>query len=62
MPQLELIEAVEKRLRRAAVNLRANSSYASNEYLPTFLVLTDRDDLDSLQPPPGRKGCAFDHG
>lgn len=59
MPQLEHIEAIEKRLRRAADNLRANSS---NEYFPTFPVLTDHDDLDSLQPPPGRKGCASDHG
>jgi hypothetical protein len=52
----------KKRLWSAADNLRANSSYASNEYFLTFLVLTDRDDLDSLQPPPGRKGCALDHG
>jgi len=52
MPQLEHIEAIEKRLWSAADNLRANSNYASNEYFLTFLVLTDRDDLDSLQPPP----------
>ncbi len=32
MPQLEHIEAIEKRLWRAADNLRANSNYASNEY------------------------------
>ena len=32
MPQLEHIEAIEKRLWSAADNLRANSSYASNEY------------------------------
>ncbi len=32
MPQLEHIEAIEKRLWSAADNLRANSTYASNEY------------------------------
>lgn len=32
MPQLEHIEAIEKRLWEAADNLRANSGYASNEY------------------------------
>ena len=32
MPQLEHIEAIEKRLWSAADNLRANSNYASNEY------------------------------
>jgi len=32
MPQLEHIEAIEKRLWRAADTLRANSAYASNEY------------------------------
>jgi type I restriction enzyme M protein len=32
MPQLEHIEAIEKRLWNAADNLRANSNYASNEY------------------------------
>ena len=32
MPQLEHIEAIEKRLWEAADNLRANSTYASNEY------------------------------
>lgn len=32
MPQLEHIEAIEKRLWKAADNLRANSGYASNEY------------------------------
>jgi type I restriction enzyme M protein len=32
MPQLEHIEAIEKRLWAAAVTLRANSNYASNEY------------------------------
>ena len=32
MPRLEPIDAIEKRLRGAADTLRANSSYASNEY------------------------------
>ena len=32
MPQLEHIEAIEKRLWGAADTLRANSNYASNEY------------------------------
>lgn len=32
MPQLEHIEAIEKRLWGAADTLRANSHYASNEY------------------------------
>ena len=32
MPQLEHIEAIEKRLWSAADNLRANSNHASNEY------------------------------
>ena len=32
MPQLEQIEAIEKRLWSSADNLRANSNYASNEY------------------------------
>ena len=37
MPQLEHIEAIEKRLWSAADNLRANSNYASNEYfLPVY--------------------------
>ncbi len=41
MPQLEPIEAIEKRLWTAADTLRANSNYASNEYfLPVMgLVL-----------------------
>ena len=33
MPQLEHITAIEKRLWNAADQLRANSTYASNEYL-----------------------------
>src|SRR5258708_15064698 len=32
MPQLENIEAIERRLWSAADQLRANSNYASNEY------------------------------
>ena len=32
MPQLELIEAIERRLWKSADNLRANSNFASNEY------------------------------
>ena len=32
MPQLEHIEAIERRLWSAADTLRANSNYASNEY------------------------------
>ena len=32
MPQLENIEAIERRLWNAADTLRANSNYASNEY------------------------------
>jgi type I restriction enzyme M protein len=38
MPQLEHIEAIEKRLWTAADTLRANSNYASNEY---FLPVMD---------------------
>ena len=32
LPQLEHIEAIERRLWEAADTLRANSNYASNEY------------------------------
>ena len=39
MPQLEHIEAIEKRLWAAADTLRANSNYASNEYLLPFMRL-----------------------
>jgi len=39
MPQLEHIEAIEKRLWSAADNLRANSNYASNEYFLPFMGL-----------------------
>ncbi len=40
MPQLEHIEAIEKRLWNAADTLRANSNYASNEYfLPVMWLV-----------------------
>jgi len=39
MPQLEYIEAIEKRLWKAADTLRANSSYASNEYFMPVMGL-----------------------
>ncbi|MFA5266179.1 MAG: class I SAM-dependent DNA methyltransferase, partial [Opitutaceae bacterium] len=39
MPQLEQIEAIEKRLWKAADNLRANSNYASNEYFMPVMGL-----------------------
>ena len=45
MAQLENIEAIEKRLWTAADTLRANSTYASNEYcLPVMgLVFLRRE-------------------
>ena len=39
MPQLEHIEAIEKRLWSAADTLRANSNYASNEYFMPVMGL-----------------------
>ncbi len=39
MPQLEQIEAIEKRLWKAADTLRANSNYASNEYFLPVMEL-----------------------
>jgi hypothetical protein len=39
MPQLEQIEAIEKRLWSSADNLRANSNYASNEYFMPVMGL-----------------------
>ncbi len=39
MPQLEQIEAIEKRLWKAADTLRANSNYASNEYFMPVMGL-----------------------
>ena len=63
MPQLEQIEAIEKRLWKAADNLRANSNYASNEYfMPVmglvflrhaysrFLAVKESIDLDACLP------------
>jgi type I restriction enzyme M protein len=43
MPQLEQIEAIEKRLWKAADTLRANSNYVSNEYfLPVMGLVCPR--------------------
>jgi len=39
MPQLELIEAIEKRLWKSADTLRANSDFASNEYFLPIMGL-----------------------
>jgi len=39
MPQLENIEAIEKRLWGAADTLRANSNYASNQYFMPVMGL-----------------------
>lgn len=55
MAQLEHIEAIEKRLWSAADTLRANSSYASNEYfLPVmglvFFVMPTAAFLASRMP------------
>ena len=66
MPQLEHIEAIEKRLWNAADTLRANSNYASNEYfLPVmglvFLrhaysrYLAVRDKIEANLPTRGGK-------
>ena len=66
MPQLEHIEAIEKRLWGAADTLRANSTYASNEYfLPVmglvFLryaysrYLSVKDDIEASLPTRGGK-------
>ena len=70
MPQLEHIEAIENRLWRAADNLRANSTYASNEYfLPVmglvFLryaysrYLSVKDDIEADLPTRGGKKRAL---
>ena len=49
MAQLEHIEAIEKRLWRAADTLRANSTYASNEYfLPVCEVAPNSRTLQVL--------------
>ena len=66
MPQLEHIEAIERRLWGAADTLRANSNYASNEYfLPVmglvFLrhaysrYLAVKDDIEANLPTRGGK-------
>ena len=70
MPQLEHIEAIEKRLWSAADTLRANSAYASNEYfLPVmgliFLrhaysrFLAVKDDIEANLPMRGGKARAL---
>jgi type I restriction enzyme M protein len=70
MPQLEHIEAIEKRLWTAADNLRANSNYASNEYfLPVmgliFLrhaysrYLAVKDEIEANLPTRGGKKRAL---
>ena len=68
MPQLEQIEAIEKRLWKAADTLRANSNYASNEYfMPVmglvflrhaysrFLAVKESIDIDANLPKRGGK-------
>ena len=70
MPQLEHIEAIEKRLWEAADTLRANSNYASNEYfLPVmglvFLrhaysrYLSAKDEIAAALPTRGGKKRAI---
>ena len=70
MPQLEHIEAIEKRLWEAADTLRANSNYASNEYfLPVmglvFLrhaysrYLAVKDEIEAALPTRGGKKPAI---
>src|SRR6056297_1845903 len=70
MAQLEHIEAIEKRLWNAADTLRANSSYASNEYfLPVmglvFLrhaysrYLAVKDGIEAALPRRGGKARAL---
>ena len=64
MPQLENIEAIEKRLWSAADTLRANSNYASNEYFMPVMglvflrhaysrYLTVKDDIEASLPTRG---------
>lgn len=68
LPQLEQIEAIEKRLWKAADTLRANSNYASNEYfMPVmglvflrhaysrFLAVKESIDVDASIPKRGGK-------
>ncbi len=70
MPQLELIEAIERRLWKSADNLRANSNFASNEYfLPVmgliFLrhaysrYLMVKDEIEKTLPKRGGKTRAL---
>jgi type I restriction enzyme M protein len=68
LPQLEQIEAIEKRLWKAADTLRANSNYASNEYfMPVmglvflrhaysrFLAVKESIDINASLPKRGGK-------
>jgi type I restriction enzyme M protein len=66
MPQLENIEAIEKRLWNAADTLRANSNYASNEYFMPVMgliflrhaysrYLAVKDDIEAGLPTRGGK-------
>jgi type I restriction enzyme M protein len=66
MPQLEQIEAIEKRLWSSADNLRANSNYASNEYFMPVMgliflrhaysrYLAVKDDIEASLPKRGGK-------
>ena len=63
MPQLEHIEAIEKRLWSAADNLRANSNYASNEYfLPVRFADNSRHLLRTEGPDMKAKSAGGDTG
>jgi type I restriction enzyme M protein len=70
MPQLEHIEAIEKRLWRVADMLRANSCYASNEYFILVMgliflrdtysrYLAVKDDIEAALPKRGGKTRAL---
>lgn len=70
MPQLENIEAIEKRLWSAADNLRANSNYASNEYFMPVMgliflrhaysrFLNVKDEIEASLPSRGGKKRAL---
>ena len=55
LSQLEHIEAIEKRLWRAADTLRANSNYASNEYfLPVMGLISIPAMTFMFHPRPSR--------
>ena len=55
MPQLEHIDAIERRLWSAADTLRANSKYASNEYfLPVMGLVFLRPEANDWSLTPGR--------